>query len=704
MQEQSADAQRSAVTAPRSSIVMFSPASEVAFERNDLVDALLTSRAALAEPLYGAFARSAPSSSPQKSSARDPSTSPSPQSPRPLGPRADSNQFSSNARARKSIVAPVTTASYRSIRNSLDLRLRQSEVATTPALWKSPHPIDGRESNSFQPIPPPTASPAGKGGRRSVAIASPSSVPDSSASAPASRPGSARGSARFTTWKMAERASIQQIDALKSVCFDFDSRKESLGRSLTAMILDLQEQRESTLQRKLVATQKLAFHSLASDLTLLRVDTDAEQRRLLFERHRNYVWFERLVRKSARVNRDMSSAEITLFLHLRDLIESVEGLYIHPGVNVNAADAMGAAVAATLDGSLLLPPKGDMARTQRSTIVGTAASISYAALHLPAAAVDLPRLERSMSRILSGIHADLVSQKEIVEIISFLRTDVVRFAFFYPVMLALNFCNHRVLLIVASIFCFRSHTYLDSILQLRLDNMRFRASLEKAGFDLDALNDAYFVTERATRSNKPGEHTSFPRAARLAPRTSHAATADSTESPRNNSSAGDRVAADTRTAVPPLSLDGEAMFRAKYMSPRAAKLRDKLLAEESANQSARKKATNPDGSEADPPSSSFDLASSDEQAVLAHHFASKLASAFDSARAYLPAPEERYLTSVRSARLARIDRFVDGWETSPLPSARASRAMPPRVQQALGASLAVYVSAVREQRRDTEGT
>jgi hypothetical protein len=450
MQDQSADAQRSAVAAPRSSIVMFSPASEVAFERNDLVDALLTSRAALAEPLYGAFARSAPSSSPQKSSARGPSTLPSAQSHRPLGPRADSNQFSSNARARQSIVAPVTPASYRSIRNSLDLRLRQSEVATSPALWKSPHPTDSREANSIQPVPAPAGSPAGKGGRRSVAIASPSAVFDSSASAPTSRPGSARGSARFATWKIAERASIQQIDALKSVCFDFDSRKESLGRSLTAMIVDLEEQRESTLQRKLVATQKLAFHSLASDLTLLRVDTDAEQRRLLFERHRNYVWFERLVRKSARVNRDMSSAEITLFLHLRDLIESVEGLYIHPGVNVNAADAMGAAVAATLDGSSLLP-KGDIARTQRSTIVGTAASISYAALHLPAAAADLPRLERSMSRILSGIHADLVSQKEIVEIISFLRTDVVRFAFFYPVILAQHFCNRRIFLTVANI-------------------------------------------------------------------------------------------------------------------------------------------------------------------------------------------------------------------------------------------------------------
>ncbi len=434
MQEQSADAQRSAVTAPRSSIVMFSPASEVAFERADLVDALLTSRAALAEPLYGAFARSAPSSSPTKSSARGPASSPTPQ--RPLGPRTDG---SSNARARKSVfVAPTTTASYRSIKNSLDQRLRQSEGATVPALWKSANSIDGRESNPFHPTPPPAASPAGKAGRRSVATASssPPASDSNAASAPASRPGSVRGNARFATWKMAERASIEQIDALKSVCFDFDSRKESLGRSLTAMIVDLEEQRESTLQRKLIASQKLAFHSLASDLTVLRVDTDAEQRRLLLERHRNYVWFERLVRKSARANRNMSSAEITLFLHLRDLIESVEGLYIHPGVNVNGADAMGAAAAASLDGSSLLFPKGDHARTQRSNIGGaTAASsapaslFSHAALNLPAAVVDWPRLERSMSRILSGISGDLVSQKEIVEIISFLRSDVVRVLF-----------------------------------------------------------------------------------------------------------------------------------------------------------------------------------------------------------------------------------------------------------------------------------
>ena len=441
MQEQSADAQRSAVTAPRSSIVMFSPASEVAFERTDLVDALLTSRAALAEPLYGAFARSAPSSSPTKSSARGPASSPTPQ--RPLGPRTASHA-TSNARARKSVfVAPITTASYRSIKNSLDQRLRQSEGATAPALWKSANSIDGGESNPFQPNPPPAASPAGKAGRRSVAIAcSPPASDSNAASASASRPGSARGSARFATWKMAERASIEQIDALKSVCFDFDSRKESLGRSLTAMIVDLEEQRESTLQRKLIATQKLAFHSLASDLTLLRVDTDAEQRRLLFERHRNYVWFERLVRKSARANRNMSSAEITLFLHLRDLIESVEGLYIHPGVNVNGTDAMSAAAAASLDSSSLLFPKGDHARTQRSNIGGAAAAasapaslFSHAALNLPAAVVDWPRLERSMSRILSAIPADLVSQKEIVEIISFLRSEVVRLLFYFESLL-----------------------------------------------------------------------------------------------------------------------------------------------------------------------------------------------------------------------------------------------------------------------------
>jgi hypothetical protein len=370
LQEKTAEAVRSATLAPpASSVVVFSPPTETGLARTDIVDILHTSRAALAEPLYAALHYPAPP---------DPQSSPRsarlPRQPRPPG--SPKQTLVSARRPSAPLAAPpaAAQASYRRLKHSLDSRLKAANAQDA---------LDDEEAERL-----------------------------------ANQTKEVTGS----KWDRAQAASVQKVESMHQACEKFDARKTELGRSLTAMVTDMEIQRANTLQRKLVATQGYAFNSLAADLSTMREETDRELRRLLTERTRNYIWFDRLIRKLTRGSRELTHPETVLLLHIRSLIESAEGFYIHPNVALGNTTGMPSQTPAAHDPASPPPPESSRLQQRRNSVTR---SFSHASLHLPAVATDWNKLEHSMLRVLQGALPGCIGQKEIVEIVSFLSRDVV---------------------------------------------------------------------------------------------------------------------------------------------------------------------------------------------------------------------------------------------------------------------------------------
>jgi hypothetical protein len=232
------------------------------------------------------------------------------------------------------------------------------------------------------------------------------------------------------------------------------------------------------------------------------------------------------------------------------------------------------------------------------------------------------------------------------------------------------------------------HCLIDCIfvlIQFRLDNHRFRACLETLEFDerVDELMDLYALNDRDTRK----------RAAEPVQRSNRRGGIHTSPSPP-------QMSKQSHALVPTINLAALQVDQDPMVSPRVAQLRARLTKEQE-QKSARRQ------HQANAVPLKTDQRASTELAQAAHRFAAEFAQNMESVRTCLPQPHQRYMTAARSARMARIDNFVEEYDVSkvaPPLSARAAHALPKAVQVTLSKSLGVYVAAVREQRRpETDG-
>jgi hypothetical protein len=367
-------------------------------------------------------------------------------------------------------------------------------------------------------------------------------------------------------------------------------------------------------------------------------------------------WFERLVKRLSRLTREFTMSESVLLLHIRSLIESSEGFYVHPSTDqanlpVGGLDTCeSAATRAFVQRLHLLHADGGGSRSENAAGMaavgaGNARAANGAAAPSLAAATAVQDarmqtlLQRSMCRVLASFAENqaCLKEREVVEMLTFMRHDV-----------------------------------------LCLDDDTFVVCLKRVGVYSPDLNYLYCASDRG-----------------LGSRGTHHRRSSTTSTPRNGGTTPNKSPQQT-PVLPP---------HAEEKSPRAPGLSGFSL--ENVVQAAVE--TFPASVHISAPPVAIPTPPIPPPLPLPTDLAALVASEMFAYRYEVGARSARALaddrvSSHRVKRLTNMDKFVGDYAPGPtaLPSSRVSKALPLDMQHKLGLSLSAYVSAVRQQRQNMD--